>query len=565
MAEKKLSVRLPLMIQDPMTAPESAAAPKASKRKNEDTRTLVEGIIVSAEPNFRDFLDGPVTPKIAILDFDPKSGLLIKGARFQYPSKGKKRGTYEFDEDDIYSDAFIQSSVLAAVLKTLRLFEDEEVLGRSVAWAFGAEQIFVVPRAGEWENAFYERDSHSLQFFYFKNPHDPQKVVYTALSRDIVAHETGHAIIDGIAPTLYDALTLESLALHEAMADLTAVMTAFGSNALTHRVLDQTGGSIREPTAFSSLASEFGTALSQTGGANALRSMWNDANLASVEAEPHALSLVLSGGMYRLMNFLYETIWGKFNNEYSKSGYSLAVAAKLFQRFAFRALDFLPPGNVSFLDYARAVYAAERSATGTTGVELSFLADELQRRGVLGNVKDIEVAIPTWKLDVDTRALYDSESEAYAFVARNRAQLNVPPDVPFVIAGRYHTRKNSPRSKDENRLKEELIFKISWEQIENDQFSPSYPATRRVMAGTTLVTDWNSGTIEAVLTSDLQLQKRARDAMVRSLWQRGLLPPPNELRFEKSLLFGAPRVSVVGGHLHIHGLARLLHMRRGEE
>ena len=51
--------------------------------------------------------------------------------------------------------------------------------------------------------AFYERESHSLQFFHFpsKSPTNALTTVYTSLSHDIVSHECGHAILDGIAPT----------------------------------------------------------------------------------------------------------------------------------------------------------------------------------------------------------------------------------------------------------------------------------------------------------------------------------------------------------------------------
>lgn len=62
----------------------------------------------------------------------------------------------------------------------------------------GGPQLLVVPRAGEWANAFYERESRSLQFFYF-SPSGESRRIYTSHSQDIVAHETAHAILDGIA------------------------------------------------------------------------------------------------------------------------------------------------------------------------------------------------------------------------------------------------------------------------------------------------------------------------------------------------------------------------------
>ena len=126
-------------------------------------------------------------------------------------------------------------SVFGTVLKTMRLFERDDTLGRQLSWSFNAPQLLVVPRAGEWTNAYYERDSHSLQFFYFPSVRPPYETVYTSLSHDIVAHETGHAILDGIAPDLYNAVTPQSLALHEAVADLTALMMAFKSPNLSER------------------------------------------------------------------------------------------------------------------------------------------------------------------------------------------------------------------------------------------------------------------------------------------------------------------------------------------
>src|SRR5262249_13458337 len=152
-------------------------------------------------------------------------------------------------------------------------------------WAFNAPQLLVVPRAGNWANAYYERESHSLQFFFFPSARDPGLTVYTALSHDIVAHETGHAIFDGIAPDLYNAVSPQSLALHEAIADITALLMAFRLKDLRKAVLDKTGGEIDDTSAFSGIAKEFATELDPGGRQLYLRDLRNDKSLRPTAGE----------------------------------------------------------------------------------------------------------------------------------------------------------------------------------------------------------------------------------------------------------------------------------------
>ena len=182
------------------------------------------------------YLDGPVTPRVAVIDLNPNTEALEPGAVFIPPEGRRTLGSYKVDRKRIYSAHFIQVSVFATVLRTMYMYEEQDTLGRRVAWGFDAPQLLVVPRAGWWANAYYERRSHSLQFFSFRAG---GKLIHTSLSRDIVAHETAHALIDGIDPDLYDALDPQSLALHEGVADLTAVLIAFRSGKLRRAVLDQ--------------------------------------------------------------------------------------------------------------------------------------------------------------------------------------------------------------------------------------------------------------------------------------------------------------------------------------
>src|SRR4051794_2536350 len=55
----------------------------------------------------------------------------------------------------------------------------------------------------------------------------PAGRVYTCLSHDIVAHETAHALLDGMRRNFFVPSSTEVLAFHEGMADLVAVLLRF--------------------------------------------------------------------------------------------------------------------------------------------------------------------------------------------------------------------------------------------------------------------------------------------------------------------------------------------------
>ena len=104
------------------------------------------------------FLDGPVTRRVAVLDFDPKDGTLSPPVPFQPPGGRRTLGRYQLREEaGIHAVAFMKVSVFATVLRTMRMFEEPDTLGRPLTWAFNARQLLIVPRAGEWTNAYYER------------------------------------------------------------------------------------------------------------------------------------------------------------------------------------------------------------------------------------------------------------------------------------------------------------------------------------------------------------------------------------------------------------------------
>ncbi|MDQ4137929.1 MAG: hypothetical protein M3116_03665, partial [Actinomycetota bacterium] len=114
------------------------------------------------------FLDGPACRRIAVVDFDPATAApLPPPAKFVPPrSADASRGAYPVG-DDPESPAALAVNAFGTVFQTIKMFEGKDALGRQENWAFGSEQLLIVPRAGEWANAFYERATRSLQFFWF--------------------------------------------------------------------------------------------------------------------------------------------------------------------------------------------------------------------------------------------------------------------------------------------------------------------------------------------------------------------------------------------------------------
>lgn len=553
-----MKVRVPMMIQDPRFAPHG------------DER-IVEGFEIEQEDFF---LDGPVTARVAVLDFDADTGELVSGARFVPPPPRRVLGRYEVP-DEIESRAFTQVSVFATVLKTMYMFEEDDALGRRLNWAFDGPQLLVVPRAGLWENAFYERDSHSLQFFYFPNPIKIGETIYTSLSRDIVAHETSHAILDGIAPHLYDAITPQSLALHEAIADLSALLLSIRSNNLRKIVLKATNGSIRDATHFSAIAEQFGMAR----GKGALRNLLNDKTLGDVDrSEPHALSEVLTGALYTMMVNMHETRKRKYaaqtgRSEYSASGKALVDSGQQFKRMILRALDYLPPGEVSFADYARAIIAADQASHPDDPQERDWIREEFVRRGMVPNRGALEVAVPDVTLqDIDLETLVTSDWAAYEFANSHRDLLGIPDEIPFQVEPRLKAVKAYYHRDDEQTYRKEFVreclFKVWWTQEEANLLGRHFPRKRQITVGTTLAIDWDTSKVRVLLTSDhsqrpeeQEEQRKDRDRILQRLADRGLLLPGHlAIGPDGRPLRSAISTESTGNLMRARGTARMLHI-----
>ena len=588
-------VLLPMMIQDHMLTDE------VEKR--------AEGFW-AYEPYF---LDGPISERVAIIDFDEQTGLVREGARFH--KEGNKLGKY-VDERGVRIDfklgrktryrtktrAFNQVSVFATVLRTMKLFEDEKVLCRKLSWAFDSPQLLVVPRAGVWANAFYDRNTQSLQFFYFKSKQTGE-TIYSSLSRDIVSHEAAHAIFDGIAPDLYHAITPQSQALHETVADITAVLMALKSHNLMQHIVRSTNGKIGASTEFSRIGEEFGRNLKNS---PSLRELSEQNKFDAKLYKPHKLSVILSATLFNLLLKIYNDWWAiekkeiaAINKEDIRNGKepthtkptrssanrALLSTIKDFTIMVLGALDFLPPGEISFTDFGRALYANQQNIVKFTAVSkverdrakkrIKWLIETYQEASIIKFANEINESRLQGNPLVKTNFYYDplskteleeilkSDWAAYQFANNNRSFLGIPTKIPFDVRPRLESYKQLNLDDDEIIMQRQVIFKVSWSKNEKNVVSSSgFPRSRRITVGTTLVIDADSKKVIARLHTD------SSDALIDSRTEMVKhLDRENLIRFDEEALGpnGEPLNNFVQakeskGVLKLTGVSRMLHI-----
>ena len=120
-------------------------------------------------------------------------------------------------------------------------------------WGFDGNRLIIVPHAGYGENAYYDRMSKSLQFNSIG-----EKEIYTCLSHDVIAHETGRAILDGIRPLYSRVSSVQTAAFPEFIGDLTAILLSLFNNDIRGFIQKATGDRLGEANILASITSEFG-------------------------------------------------------------------------------------------------------------------------------------------------------------------------------------------------------------------------------------------------------------------------------------------------------------------
>ena len=478
--ERALGLRIPFDVyfQDPLVA---ATHPKLAF----DT-----DFAVPWEPGLT---DGPTSARFAVVDYNADNGALAPPAKWRAERLcfvGPSDETLNRDHASVIQ--FHQVNVWAIVQRALDFFESGFGLGRRIPWAFEGNRLIIVPHAGYGENAYYDRASKSLQFYFFDRG---EERIDTCLSTDIINHEFGHAVLDGIRPYYIEALAPETAAFHEFVGDLTAILMAFRNNEFRREIGIRTGGDLSADETIAGVAEQFGQHVS---GRPYLRSGHNKLTMKDVAGEqrPHRMSEVLTGAMFDLVL--------EFSRHYIKERKRTVPQAfwdtiQRMQMMAIQPLDLLPPVDVTFKDYALAVLRAEEIAdpsdpNGYRELMLKVFA----RRGILTaeDLKGLKAPHHIFErldLDVfhDIDVLASSPAEAYRFLDDNRRKLFIPWNADVSIAGLFTAQK---LTREARRLPRQILLQYLWREevlLEGPRFGRFNGQSISLPCGGTLALDQN--------------------------------------------------------------------------
>ena len=280
----------------------------------------------------------------------------------------------------------------------------KRALGRDIGWATaapesGPHRLVVRPFGFRGRNAGYSREGGDLSFGYYRAGANPagftvQKgLICTSLSHDIIAHETTHALLDGLRESFLVPTNVDVAAFHEGFADLVALFLHFTYTDVVEQAIREAHVNSTRLSLLTDLAREFGYTRSKRGKESALRSGIDVDGIAAFDSdilpgtpggpvaydsklEPHLLGSVLVSAVFeafmtvvRRKTDRYFRIAGLEPRAFGVTPLSEPLVKALaseasdvagqFLSICIRAIDYCPPADIELGEYLRALITAD--------------------------------------------------------------------------------------------------------------------------------------------------------------------------------------------------------------
>ncbi len=376
---------------------------------------------------------GPIGEYVEVIDYDPTVNKFYKAINLN--------DTYILAQDGLppstSNPQFHQQMVFAVAMTTIRNFEIG--LGRPVLWSPRTifkntpkrnskpgepkldsefvKRLRIYPHALREANAYYSPQKKALLFGYFAaQPADhtlqmPDNLTFTCLSHDIIAHETTHAILDGIHRNYIEDTNPDVLAFHEAFSDVVALFQHFTFPEVLKSQIEATRGDLASQNLLGKLAQEFGIAIGKYGSLRDAIGSYDPISKIWMPKEPNGEEYRTIMEPHERGSILVSAIFEAFINIYKNRVADLlriasggtgilqqgTLSPDLVNRLAdeaskasrhvlnmcIRALDFCPPVDITFGDFLRAIITADLDLVhdDTKHYRLAFI-DSFRRRGI---------------------------------------------------------------------------------------------------------------------------------------------------------------------------------------
>lgn len=390
---------------------------------------------------------GPIDDYLEVVDYDPASQLFYAPVDLNQPFLLAQDGLSPSDSNP----QFHQQMVYAVARATIGHFE--KALGRKALWVphrnFDAppkkqneyvQRLRIYPHAMREANAYYSPTKKALLFGYFPASAEdagdnyPGETVFTCLSHDIIAHETTHALLDGLHQRFIEPSNLDVLAFHEAFADIVALFQHFTYPEVLRHQIARTRGDLQLQNLLGELAYQFGQAIGNYG---ALRSAIGSRDKETKQwipeipdplkirqtTEPHDRGAILVAAVFDAFTTVYNwRVAGLLRVASGGSGVlpagelhpdlvnllskEAAKTAGHILQICIRALDYCPPVDINFGDYLRALITADADmiTDDRHNYRLAFIQAFRQRGIIPRDVRNMSEASLRWEPPDDPKA-----------------------------------------------------------------------------------------------------------------------------------------------------------------
>jgi Thermolysin metallopeptidase, catalytic domain len=467
-----------------------------------------------------DLVQGPMGYAFYVVDYDASTGTMYQHepppppAPVVAPKSLKKLLT---DPDYHAMNAY------AIAMRTLMRFEFS--LGRRVGWSFNGHQLKVVPHAFEEANAFYSPDLEALLFGYVRD----RQPTLLCLSHDIVAHETTHALLDGLRSRFMRPSSPDQAALHEAFADIVALLSVFALPEVVQHLIspiedgDAPDGFARKSvlswdrlmqTTLLGLAEDMRADAADVR-VNALRrsvTIEPDPNiLNSLEfQEEHRRGEVLVAAVMRAFLSAWVARIQRLGSNEADSFVDIGLAAEqgadiadVLLTMAIRAIDYTPPIHIRFGDFLSAMLTAD-SEVRADDTRYNLREHLRGAMGEYGIRPSSDSADGRWKPPSDKLArdgshfgsLQTDPTEMFRLIWKNRDLLGLDESAFTRVASVRPCVRVSPE--DGFQVRETVVECVQWLKVTAAEL-PGYrlktprgmPADQEVVleAGSTLILD----------------------------------------------------------------------------